>query len=98
MQAAVCPNCDTSLPRAVAESILSLPIGTVAMRTGPSTAYVGWRLLGTDAENIGFNVLQALTEAAHAEKPGSLVVGEIPNYALMPDGALCSTTYFHRQL
>jgi GNAT superfamily N-acetyltransferase len=25
-------------------------------------------------------------------------VGEIPNYALMPDGALCSTTYFHKQL
>ncbi len=25
-------------------------------------------------------------------------VGEIPNYALMPDGAPCSTTYFHRQL
>ena len=25
-------------------------------------------------------------------------VGEIPNYALMPDGALCSTSYFHRQL
>jgi len=25
-------------------------------------------------------------------------VGTIPNYALMPDGALCSTTYFHRQL
>jgi len=25
-------------------------------------------------------------------------VGEIPNYALMPDGRLCSTTYFHRQL
>lgn len=25
-------------------------------------------------------------------------VGEIPNYALMPDGRSCSTTYFHRQL
>jgi GNAT superfamily N-acetyltransferase len=25
-------------------------------------------------------------------------VGEIPNYALMPDGALCSTTYFHKQI
>ena len=25
-------------------------------------------------------------------------VGEIPNYALMPDGAPCSTTYFHKQL
>ena len=25
-------------------------------------------------------------------------VGEIPNYALMPDGAPCATTYFHKQL
>jgi GNAT superfamily N-acetyltransferase len=25
-------------------------------------------------------------------------VGAIPNYALMPDGRPCSTTYFHRQL
>ncbi len=25
-------------------------------------------------------------------------VGEIPSYALMPDGQRCSTTYFHRQL
>jgi GNAT superfamily N-acetyltransferase len=25
-------------------------------------------------------------------------VGVIPNYALMPDGALCSTTYFHKPL
>jgi GNAT superfamily N-acetyltransferase len=25
-------------------------------------------------------------------------VGEIPNFALMPDGALCSTTVFHKQL
>jgi GNAT superfamily N-acetyltransferase len=25
-------------------------------------------------------------------------VGEIPNFALMPDGALCGTTFFHRQL
>lgn len=25
-------------------------------------------------------------------------VGSIPNYALMPDGRPCATTYFHRQL
>ena len=25
-------------------------------------------------------------------------VGEIPHYALMPDGVLCGTTFFHRQL
>ncbi len=38
----------------------------------------GWRL--DVAFDIGFNHLEALTKAAHAEKPGSLVVGEIPNY------------------
>jgi cyclomaltodextrinase / maltogenic alpha-amylase / neopullulanase len=38
----------------------------------------GWRL--DVAFDIGFNPLEALTTAAHAEKPGSLVVGEIPNY------------------
>jgi len=25
-------------------------------------------------------------------------VGEIPNYALMPDGALCGTTFFYKSL
>jgi GNAT superfamily N-acetyltransferase len=25
-------------------------------------------------------------------------VGEVPNYALMPDGRLCGTTFFHKQL
>ncbi|MBI5258435.1 MAG: glycoside hydrolase family 13 protein [Burkholderiales bacterium] len=38
----------------------------------------GWRL--DVAVDIGFGQLDALTRAAHAEKPGSLVVGEIANY------------------
>jgi cyclomaltodextrinase / maltogenic alpha-amylase / neopullulanase len=38
----------------------------------------GWRL--DVAFDIGFNFLEELTRAAHAEKAGSLVVGEIPNY------------------
>jgi len=38
----------------------------------------GWRL--DVAFDIGFRFLGELTQAAHAEKPGSLVVGEIPNY------------------
>jgi GNAT superfamily N-acetyltransferase len=25
-------------------------------------------------------------------------VGDVPNYALMPDGAFCGTTFFHKQL
>lgn len=38
----------------------------------------GWRL--DVAFDIGFVFLDELTRAAHAEKPGSLVVGEIANY------------------
>ena len=38
----------------------------------------GWRL--DVAFDIGVDLLQALTNAAHAERAGSLVVGEIPNY------------------
>lgn len=38
----------------------------------------GWRL--DVAVDIGFKFLGELTRAAHAEKPGSLVVGEIANY------------------
>ncbi|MDP2007941.1 MAG: alpha-amylase family glycosyl hydrolase [Rubrivivax sp.] len=38
----------------------------------------GWRL--DVAVDIGFQFLDELTRAAHAEKPGSLVVGEIANY------------------
>jgi glycosidase len=38
----------------------------------------GWRL--DVAVDMGFDFLQSLTEAAHQEKPGSLVVGEIANY------------------
>jgi glycosidase len=38
----------------------------------------GWRL--DTAYELGVPYLRALTDAAHAEKPGSLVVGEIVNY------------------
>ena len=38
----------------------------------------GWRL--DVAVDIGFKWLDELTRAAHAERPGSLVVGEIANY------------------
>lgn len=38
----------------------------------------GWRL--DVAHDIGMDLLQALTRAAHGEKPGSLVVGELWNW------------------
>ena len=32
------------------------------------------------------------------ERAGWQRVGVVPNFALMPDGAPCATTYFHKQL
>ena len=46
-------------------------------------------------------VLDAVTDADGARlyaKHGWTKVGDIPNYALMPNGAPCSTTYFYRAL
>src|SRR5262249_35029520 len=46
-------------------------------------------------------VLDAVTDGDAArlyERLGWVRVGDIPNYALMPDGATCGTTYFYRNL
>ena len=46
-------------------------------------------------------VLDADTQGAAARlyaRLGWVRVGDIPNYALMPDGAPCGTTYFYREL
>jgi hypothetical protein len=32
------------------------------------------------------------------ERAGWQRVGDVPNYALMPDGRFCGTTFFHKQL
>jgi GNAT superfamily N-acetyltransferase len=32
------------------------------------------------------------------ERSGWQRVGTVPNYALMPDGAFCGTTFFHKQV
>jgi GNAT superfamily N-acetyltransferase len=46
-------------------------------------------------------VLDAVTDGDAArlyERLGWIRVGDIPNYALMPDDAPCSTTYYYRNL
>jgi GNAT superfamily N-acetyltransferase len=46
-------------------------------------------------------VLDAVTGGAAAqlyERLGWVRVGDVPNFALMPDGAPCSTTYYYRDL
>ena len=46
-------------------------------------------------------VLDAVTNADAAklyERLNWIRVGDIPNFALMPNGAPCSTTYYYRDL
>jgi rhamnogalacturonan endolyase len=46
----------------------SLGRGVIALRTGDASVYVGWRLLGTDPENVAFNIYRT----AGAGKPARL--------------------------
>ena len=41
--------------------------GVVALRTGESTVYVGWRLLGTDPAGLGFNLYRSTDGGAPAK-------------------------------
>jgi len=47
--------------------------GVIALRTGTSSAYVGWRLLATDPESIGFNVLRSVNGGAPVQINTALV-------------------------
>ena len=62
------------IPAALAQRQMEkLGRGVVAMRTGTSSAYVGWRLLGTDAENVGFNIFRSANGGALVQLNGGLV-------------------------
>ncbi len=56
-----------------------------AARAAGKTVLVLDTVTGGDAERL-------------YQRAGWQRVGEIPKYALMPDGALCSTTYFYKHL
>ena len=62
-----------------------LAAAEAAARAAGKTVLVLDTVTGGDAERL-------------YQRTGWQRVGTIPNYALMPDGVLCSTTYFHRQL
>src|SRR5688500_222614 len=50
--------------QAATYAVENLGRGVVAMRTGDTSVYVGWRLLGTDPADIGFNLYRATGAAA----------------------------------
>lgn len=67
---------------------------------------VGGRLMAAvdeAARNAGKSVLVLDTVTGGDaerlyERTGWQRVGDVPNYALMPDGKFCGTTFFHKQL
>jgi cyclomaltodextrinase / maltogenic alpha-amylase / neopullulanase len=75
---------------ALAENLPELNLESAAVRehlyAKPDSVVRSWLRDGADgwrldvAFDIGFKFLGELTQAAHTEKPGSLVIGEIANY------------------
>jgi GNAT superfamily N-acetyltransferase len=72
-----------------------------ARRRGLGAALMQAAEAAARAHNKTLLVLDAVTNGDGArlyERLGWTKVGDIPNYALMPDGKPCSTTYFYRSL
>jgi GNAT superfamily N-acetyltransferase len=67
-------------------------LGAIVMQAAESVArHLGKTLLVLDTVTNG--------DAARLyERLGWVRVGDVPNFALMPDGAPCSTTYYYRSL
>jgi GNAT superfamily N-acetyltransferase len=67
-------------------------LGTALMRAAEATAReCGKTLLVLDAVTGGDG-------ARLYERLGWVRVGDIPGYALFPEGGLCSTTFYYREL
>jgi hypothetical protein len=52
------------MPAVAQRQLEKLGRGVVAVRTGTSSVYVGWRLLGTDPGDIGFNLYRSANGGA----------------------------------
>ncbi len=69
--------------------------GVVAMRTSSTQVYVGWRLLGDDPSDIGFNLYRSIGGAA-ATKLNATVLTASTNYLDTPgSGAFASTIAYY---
>jgi len=69
--------------RGVAQALMAA-VETAAKGEGKSVLVLD-TVTGGDAERL-------------YERAGWQKVGVVPNYALMPDGAFCGTTFFHKQI
>jgi rhamnogalacturonan endolyase len=69
--------------------------GVVAVKTGTSTAYVGWRLLGTDPTGVAFNVYRSTSGAAPVKRNATPITAST-NFADTSVTATASHRYFVR--
>jgi rhamnogalacturonan endolyase len=69
--------------------------GVVAVRTGTTAVYVGWRLLGTDPDDIAFNVYRSIDGGAPA-KLNAEPVTSATNYVDAAADPMAATSYFVR--
>ncbi|MFM2296111.1 MAG: hypothetical protein RLZZ350_2524, partial [Verrucomicrobiota bacterium] len=69
--------------------------GVVVVRTGTTSAYVGWRMLGTDAEDIGFNLYRSANGGA-AVKLNSSTLTNNCNWSDTTGDFTVTNSYFVR--
>lgn len=69
--------------------------GMIAIRTGSSQVYVGWRLLGTDPNDIAFNLYRS-TGGGAAVKRNSTPITQSTNYVDNGVNLSYSNSYFVR--
>ena len=67
--------------------------GVVAMRTSSTQVYVGWRMLGSDPENIGFKLYRVASGATNVLNGGNLLTNTT-DFVDAPPNLTVANTYF----
>lgn len=81
--------------------LVKLQVHSRARRRGLGAALMREAERHARLERRSVLVLDTVTDSDAArlyEKLGWVRVGDIPNYALFPDGSPCSTTYYYKQV
>ncbi|MFM1904089.1 MAG: Rhamnogalacturonan endolyase YesW precursor, partial [Planctomycetota bacterium] len=82
-------------PAAPARQMEDLDRGLVALRRASNQVYLGWRLLGTDPFDVGFNVYRSANGAAPI-KLNAVPITNSTNYVDSSFSASASNAYFVR--
>jgi rhamnogalacturonan endolyase len=67
--------------------------GVIAMRTNSTQVYIGWRMLGTDPENIGFKLYRVASGVTNVLNGGNLLTNTT-DFVDTPPSLTVANTYF----